>query len=412
MVMYPFPALHHATSTQPAIDNHAHPILSASFRSNLPFEGVFSEADGEALTRDAIHTLAGRRATKQLAKLYGLNDGTSWEEVKRHRDGINWEDLCLLCFEKAGIETVLVDDGLGGSGEWAERYKSLGRFMRGDAKRIVRVEVEAEGLLKDILGPYISPGAHGSLKSGHVVRLFETKLTSILSQNASDQDVVGFKSIVCYRTGVDVSLSSSMQEKEDALSEVLDVYRRTGMIRLAHKPLNDTVVRIALGVAGDYEIPVQFHTGLGDSDIRLTKSSPAHLQGIIEAFPKTTFVILHAAYPYTRDAGYLTAMYSNVYLDFGEVFPFVSAEGQRNVLRQVLELSPTNKIMWSSDGHWWPESYYLGAQQAREALYEVLAESVRRGELTEEEAVEVVQNALYRTAERVYRLQEREEMRL
>ncbi|KAJ3503636.1 hypothetical protein NLJ89_g8342 [Agrocybe chaxingu] len=396
-----FPALHHAAFTHPATDNHAHPILRAASRSRLLFEGVFSEASGQALMQDAIHTLAGRRATKQLAKLYGLNDGTSWEEVKRHRDCIDWEDLCLLCFEKAGIESVLVDDGLGGSGEWVEGYKSLARFIRGDAKRIVRVEVEAEGLLEDILGPYMSPGAHGSFNPCRVVRSFETRLAGILSENARDQDVVGFKSIVCYRTGMDVSLSGNMKEKEDALSELLDMYRRTGRIRLAHKPLNDTVVRIALGVAGDYEIP-------GDTDIRLTKSSPAHLQEIIEAFPKTTFVILHSAYPYTRDAGYLTAMYSNVYLDFGEVFPFVSAEGQRNVLRQVLELSPTNKIMWSSDGHWWPESYYLGSQQAREALYEVLAESVRRGELTEEEAVEVVQNALYRTAEKVYRLQKRE----
>ena len=37
-----------------------------------------------------------------------------------------------------------------------------------------------------------------------------------------------------------------------------------------------------------------------------------------------------------------------MFLDFGEIFPFVSAEGQKNVFRQVLELCPTNKIMWSS----------------------------------------------------------------
>jgi predicted TIM-barrel fold metal-dependent hydrolase len=70
-----------------------------------------------------------------------------------------------------------------------------------------------------------------------------------------------------------------------------------------------------------------------------------------------------------REAGYLTSVYKNVYLDFGEVsvryytsrrgmkwlrqvFPMVSAEGQRNVIRQVLELCPTNKIMWSSEFPW------------------------------------------------------------
>jgi predicted TIM-barrel fold metal-dependent hydrolase len=50
-----------------------------------------------------------------------------------------------------------------------------------------------------------------------------------------------------------------------------------------------------------------------------------------------------------REAGYLTAMYKNVYLDIGEVFPVVSRCGQGALLQQVLELAPTNKIMWSSE---------------------------------------------------------------
>lgn len=93
---------------------------------------------------------------------------------------------------------------------------------------------------------------------------------------------------------------------------------------------------------------LNLHQGLGDNDITLTTSSPAHMQPIIKAFPETVFVLLHSSYPYTRDAGYLTSVYKNVYLDFGEVFPFISAEGQRTVIRQVLELAPTNKILWSS----------------------------------------------------------------
>ena len=72
------------------------------------------------------------------------------------------------------------------------------------------------------------------------------------------------------------------------------------------------------------------------------------MQPIIEAYPDTPIVLLHASYPYTRDAGYLTSVYNNVYLDFGEVFPFLSGDGQRSVIRQVLELAPTNKILWSS----------------------------------------------------------------
>ena len=93
---------------------------------------------------------------------------------------------------------------------------------------------------------------------------------------------------------------------------------------------------------------VQFHTGLGDNDITLALSSPSHMQSIIKAYQRTKFVLLHSSYPYTRDAGYLTAVYENVFLDFGEIFPFLSSDGQVNMIRQVLELCPTNKILWSS----------------------------------------------------------------
>ena len=78
-------------------------------------------------------------------------------------------------------------------------------------------------------------------------------------------------------------------------------------------------------------------------------SSPAPLQPLIAANPRTTFVLLHASYPYMREAGYLTAMYKNVYLDIGEAFPVVSRGGQEALIRQVLELAPTNKVMWSSE---------------------------------------------------------------
>ena len=93
---------------------------------------------------------------------------------------------------------------------------------------------------------------------------------------------------------------------------------------------------------------VQFHTGLGDNDISLLKSNPAHLQPVINAYPQTKFVLLHSSYPFTQEAGYLCSVYKNVYLDFGEIWPFVSGEGQRTVIRQLLELCPTNKILWSS----------------------------------------------------------------
>ncbi|KAH9477060.1 Protein fluG [Psilocybe cubensis] len=389
-----YPELYKAAFTQPAIDNHAHPLLRVDARYKVPFEGLVSEADGDALVEDAPNTLACMRATKQLAELYGLDKSLDWEQIKEHRDRLDYSDLCNLCFKNAGIHTILIDDGLGGVAEMAEGYAWHDQFTTAPTKRIVRVEIVAEGILRTLF----AAGKESDLEG------FEKTLQESLKTSAEQQDVVGFKSIVCYRTGMNVSVYGSDSEKREALAQVYATYKESGKIRLQHKPLNDQVVRIALTVAGRYKLPVQFHTGLGDSDITLTLSSPAHLQPIIKQFPDTPFVLLHSSYPYTRDAGYLAAVYRNVYLDFGEVFPFVSGDGQRSIIRQVLELAPTNKIMWSSDGHWWPESYYLGIYQARQAIFEVLSDLVERGEITEAQGVQIIEMSLFKNAKQLYQL--------
>ncbi|KAF9219359.1 amidohydrolase 2 [Gyrodon lividus] len=398
-----FPELARAAFSYPAIDNHAHPFLTESNRNAIPFEALNSEATGEALTVDSRYTLACYRAAAQLSKLFGLKgDEANWESVKKKRARIDYAELCAMSMKSTGIQCILIDDGLGGVADLAEGYKWHDQFTTSPTKRIVRIEVEAQDIFLELLNANSTQVTASTV--GEVLATFTQRFRESIVASAEDNEVVGFKSVACYRTGLDIATLGTPEEIQCSVLDALARYKQKGDLRFQHKALNDHLVRVVLEIAGEYHKPVQFHTGLGDNDITLTKSSPAHMQPIIEAYPNTTFVLLHSSYPYTRDAGYLTSVYRNVYLDFGEIFPFVSGNGQRAVVRQVLELAPTNRILWSTDGHWWPESYYLGAIQAREALYEVLADSVRREELTEQQAVEIVENALFHNSNKIYRL--------
>lgn len=127
----------------PAIDNHAHPLLTASNRNRLPFEGLTSEAEGPALD-DAVYTLAHSTARRDLARLYGLPLHASWEEIKKHRSARPYDDLCRLCFEKAKIQCVLIDDGITSLKGIAEEYRWHDRYTSSPTRRIVRVETVAE----------------------------------------------------------------------------------------------------------------------------------------------------------------------------------------------------------------------------------------------------------------------------
>jgi hypothetical protein len=215
-------------------------------------------------------------------------------------------------------------------------------------KRIVRIEVVAQDIFAE------QSRQQGQRIPGfRWIALFRKAIISALK----DPNVVGFKSVICYRTGLDVPVIQDHDSLEDLDDYVANVPEKR-LTRLEDERLNPLFVNIAAREIQNHNgerKPFQFHTGLGDNDIDLRMSSASHLQPLIEYFSGVNFVLLHASYPFTREAAYLASVYSNCYLDIGEVFPMVSQDGQEQVIRQALELCPSEKLCWSTDGHWFPE---------------------------------------------------------
>lgn len=61
-------------------------------------------------------------------------------------------------------------------------------------------------------------------------------------------------------------------------------------------------------------------------------------------------------------------------------------------------------IFCREDGHWFPETYLLAVIQIREGLRKVLSTYIGRGTLTTTEAVKVVHDLLFNTANQLYDL--------
>ena len=128
-------------SSFPAIDNHAHNILSAEKKDAFPLHSLAGEGTGEARD-DVMHTLSLKTATKHLAALFGCEP--TWESVKSNREKLSQEELCKLCFGQAYIQCLLLDDlliGIEGNCESTQTHKKL---INGPVKRIVRLEAVAE----------------------------------------------------------------------------------------------------------------------------------------------------------------------------------------------------------------------------------------------------------------------------
>ncbi|OQD83351.1 hypothetical protein PENANT_c017G00371 [Penicillium antarcticum] len=396
--------LRHIIRHHPIIDNHAHNLLnreSATDLDSYPLEAITSEAHGRTL-ENAQSTLPLLRAMNQLAELYG-SPCENWDDVLSAHDRWVREDYDgLIRRSLEGTHALLLDDLLGDH-EDIEKFDWHDSFTVSTTKRIVRIEAVAADLILQI--------ASSERKAGETVwNNFRQRFQGAISEAMEDPNVVGFKSIVCYRTGLDVDpYSSDDTTLAGSLVRTLDSGTTKSGFRVEDKPLNDWLVQQTLKViqfkkmAGVVK-PLQFHTGLGDNDINLVRANPAYLQPLIAQYSKADIVLLHSAYPYTREAGYLACVYPNVYLDLGEVFPMVSRDGQENILRQSLELTPANRLLWSTDGHFHPETFWLANRQFRQALETVLVDYVQKGDYSTTQAIKVATDILFHNSNRLYGL--------
>ncbi|KAJ5296973.1 uncharacterized protein N7443_007866 [Penicillium atrosanguineum] len=396
-------SLRHLVQTHPIIDNHAHNLLSrdvAADYDSYPLESITSEAHGRAL-ENARATLPLLRATNQLAELYDTPCATWDDVVAAHSLWVENDYDGLIRRSLEGTQALLLDDLL--SDEDVESYDWHDQFTGSATKRIVRIEAVAATIIGDLMST--------ERKEGETVwSKFRQRFLDVIDRAMDEPAVVGFKSVVCYRTGLDVDPYSGDEDLLTAsLHRVLDSGTRRSGYRVEEKPLNDWLVQQTLKAisfkkrAGIVK-PMQFHTGLGDNDISLVKANPAYLQPLIEQYENADIVLLHSAYPYTREAGYLACVYPNVYLDLGEVFPMVSREAQEKILRESLEITPTNRILWSTDGHYHPETFWLANKQFRQALEKVLVEYVQLGDYNVPQAKMAAADILFHNSNRLYKL--------
>ena len=309
-------ALRIATYTTPIIDNHAHNLLVDYNKGAYDLLSITSEASGAAL-QDSVSTLAHLRAVKQLSNVLGCEP--TWQKVqeaigtRRLEPNDAWSKECF-----AGIETALIDDGLDPSN--VHPYAWHDRLTRSKCKRIVRIERVAEGIIDKQLNLY-RKGESCSLEESQL-RIIDGFISAIEEAIASP-NVAGFKSVICYRTGLNIPAFEEAHAKK--LKLVLEDRKTATFPRLEDVHLGPFFLHLTAQAIErkNSKKPLQFHTGLGDNDIDLVLSNPSLLQTFIKTYSDLNIVLLHASYPFTTRAGYLASVYENCYLDIGEVFPFL-----------------------------------------------------------------------------------------
>jgi len=370
----------------PILDHHCHAFLNrATPYSALEFQRFFSEGGDEGIVAEHTpNSVFFRWAIKEIAQLLECKPTT--EAVLAARATIPLNELGMRMLRDANIPVLLIDYGLAGEDRLsiADMRASLPTCR---IEPILRLETMAQELI---------------LQHETFDQVVEAFVTTI--QGAPAAGHVGLKSIIAYRTGLAIR-ETSKAEALEAFGPLKERARRDGTVRLADKPLNDYLLLRALEVAEKQALPVQFHTGLGDNDLDMLSANPLHMRPLFESnkYKHVSFVLLHASYPYVRELGYLASLYSNVWMDLGLAIPFATVDIP-SVWRQALSLTPTSKILFSTDAYSVPDIYWLAARWGRWGLAQVLDELIAIGAFTQDEALDTAQQILHGNAEKLYKV--------
>lgn len=359
----------------PLVDHHCHGVVTADLdRAGL--EALISEGGAPAEGLTNFDTPIGLAIRRHCAPLLDLEAHAGVEGYLARRAELGTAEVNRRFLRSTGTARYLVDTGHRPAGlTTPEETAELGGAAAG---HVVRLETVAE----ELAAAGVEPGE------------FATAFTDRLAAATSAVDAVGVKSVAAYRTGFRLDPA---RPPADQVAAAAAAWLASGR-RLAVPVLQ----RMTLWAAVDLGLPIQFHVGFGDDDIRMADVDPTLLTDWIAAH-RVPVMLLHC-WPWHRHASYLAAIYPNVHVDVGSVLHYVGPRRGVEVLAEVAEVTPFHRLLYSSDAYGAPELYVLGALGFRVALAALLRDRVDSGEWAAADAERVAHLVAHGNAERVYRL--------
>ena len=232
---------------------------------------------------------------------------------------------------------------------------------------------------------------------------FQRRYDDSIAEALTNGGYKGLKSIIAYRTGLDISPLSRAPEQG---MQALDVIRRArGRGGNAVKQLRDHLFCRAIELCIEHDVPFQVHTGMGDWEVHLAECRPALLMDLFRFPPYRAcrFLLVHTGYPYHAEAGYLANVLPNIWCDLSEGLPFAGNAGKR-IIREVLEMAPVSRVCYGSDTFGSPEPFYTSAILGKQAVKQALTELVDDVMISSRQAQQIGEMILWENAHQLYRL--------
>jgi predicted TIM-barrel fold metal-dependent hydrolase len=370
------------------VDHHCHGVVLGDLERPA-FERLITEGDPPQAEGGAFDSPVGLAIRRWCAPVLGLEPHVPAGRYLERRGELGAREASRLLLRATGTGTLLLDTGLR-PGEILDPA-AMGELAAATTREVVRLEAVAETVAAEQ-----PPAAE-----------YPDRFAARLRATVQDRDAAGLKSVVAYRLGFDFDPAPPARAEVVAAAGrwLRDLHAGPGALRLTDPVLLRHGIWAGAELAREHGLPLQFHAGFGDTDLDLRRADPLHLTALIRRLREwdVNLVLLHC-YPFHRHAGYLAAVYRNVFFDVGLALSYTGARAAA-VLAESLELAPFSKQLYSSDAFGLAELYLLGATHFRRALHEVLDGWVTGGDCSAADAAAIAGRIAAGSAARLYRLQ-------
>jgi len=358
-------------SDLPVVDVHCHPFVPQGELTPEQFTNLASFPGGSAaymaeggveVNKALIAELqTGRRSViyfrylvRELARFFNCEPLLERVVEARNRAGRDYRRYVKRLFDDCGLTALVADMG------YPQPPIDRSQFMETMPVEVVPI-FRIEPLIAELLKADIGWSE------------FRQRYDEAIAHALENEGFRGLKSIIAYRTGLDIS---PLSRTPDQGYQALDAIRR-GLGDGAMKKLRDHLLCRALELSIEYDVPMQIHTGVGDYEINLPLCRPGLLMDLLRfpAFRACRVVLVHSGYPYLAEAGYMANVLPRVYCEVSEGIPFAAGAASYLYL-EVLAMAPWTKVMFGSDGFGLPEILYIGARLGKTALARALNELV------------------------------------
>lgn len=417
------PQLAREIDSIPAIDNHAHPMLSPPADATdrqfdaLPVDNMAPQTDPVALRDDwaplaeAWHALFG----VDLKPPLNAETKKQLEAARARVKAREGEHYSAYVLDRSGIATMVANRVAMGTGVHPPRflwvpYEDALLFPLNNAALAAETPDRALFFpLEDKLrARYLREAGLTALPPTLDQYVALVVLPTLKRQHA--QGAIAAKFELAYLRSLAVG-NPTKQEAEAVYRKYIDL--NTSPDASTYKPLQDYLFRTIAMECGQLGMAVHLHSMAGaGSYFSVAGGNPLNLEPLLNdpALRHTNFVFLHGGWPYVHETGALLEK-PNVYLDISQQALVIPAATLATWLREWLELFP-EKVLFGTDGYpystslGWEESTWLAARNARHALGIALSGMERDGEISPARASQLAHMVLHDNAAALYKLQQ------